>query len=72
MEISDNGPGMDAKVQRRIFEPFYTTKGPGTGLGLSVSYYIITRNHNGSIGVKSQPGKGAAFTVKLPLKRKRP
>ncbi len=69
--LSDNGPGIDFKVQRHIFEPFYTTKGVGmgTGLGLSVSYYIITKTHNGTIDVSSKPGEGAAFTIKLPLAR---
>lgn len=69
--ISDNGPGIDPKIQRHIFEPFYTTKGVGmgTGLGLSVSYYIITKTHNGTIDVSSSPGKGAVFTINLPLGR---
>ena len=51
IEIEDNGPGMDKDTSKRIFEPFFTTKpvGVGTGLGLSVSYFIITENHNGSI-----------------------
>lgn len=71
MMISDNGPGIDPKVQRHIFEPFYTTKGVGmgTGLGLSVSYYIVTKTHSGTIDVSSSPGKGAVFTIKLPLVR---
>jgi PAS domain S-box-containing protein len=69
--ISDNGPGIDPGIQRHIFEPFYTTKGVGmgTGLGLSVSYYIITKTHDGTIDVTSNPGKGAVFTIKLPLVR---
>jgi PAS domain S-box-containing protein len=69
VEIEDNGPGMDESTQRRIFEPFFTTKavGVGTGLGLSVSYAIITNNHHGSIEVVSQPGEGALFVIKLPI-----
>ncbi len=69
--ISDNGPGIDPQVKRHIFEPFYTTKGVGmgTGLGLSVSYYIVTKTHNGTIDVSSKPGEGAVFTIKLPLVR---
>jgi PAS domain S-box-containing protein len=68
LEIEDTGPGMDELTQRRIFEPFFTTKpiGIGTGLGLSVSYYIITEQHKGSISVDSEPGKGARFIIKLP------
>jgi|GEM_PF-1360163 len=70
IEISDNGPGIPHETQKRIFEPFYTTKktGEGTGLGLSVSYYIVTNNHKGSITVRSQEGDGAAFIVKLPFR----
>ncbi len=69
VEIRDNGPGMDEAVRKRIFEPFYTTKGGrgGTGLGLSVSYFIITDNHNGSMAVESESGKGARFIIHLPI-----
>lgn len=69
IEIEDNGPGMDDATRKRAFEPFFTTKrvGVGTGLGLSVSYFIITENHNGSMTVDSKPGKGARFTITLPL-----
>lgn len=69
VEIQDNGPGMDAKVRKRVFEPFYTTKSGegGTGPGLSVSYFIITDNHHGSMTVDSEPGKGARFIIRLPV-----
>jgi signal transduction histidine kinase len=69
IEIADNGPGMDEDVRRRVFEPFFTTKavGSGTGLGLAVSYFIITSNHRGTIDVEAQPGKGAKFIIRLPL-----
>ncbi len=69
MEIEDNGPGMDPAVKKRIFEPFFTTKpvGIGTGLGLSVSYFIITENHKGTFHVVSHPGKGSRFIIRLPL-----
>jgi PAS domain S-box-containing protein len=69
IEIADTGPGMDEQTKRRIFEPFYTTKpiGVGTGLGLSVSYYIITEQHKGMITVDSAPGQGARFTIRLPV-----
>ena len=71
MEIEDNGPGMSEEVRKRVFEPFFTTKavGVGTGLGLSVSYFIITENHAGSMGVKSSPGNGTCFTLCLPIKK---
>jgi PAS domain S-box-containing protein len=69
IEVQDNGPGMDEETQRRIFEPFFTTKGvdEGTGLGLSVSYFIITEQHKGSIAVFSSPGKGTCFVIRLPM-----
>jgi len=68
IEVSDNGPGITDVVMARMFEPFYTTKpvGSGTGLGLSVSYMIITQNHNGVFDVESDEGKGTTFSIKLP------
>ncbi len=71
IEIEDNGPGMDEETRKRVFEPFFTTKpaGVGTGLGLSVSYFIITENHNGEMAVESQPGSGSNFIVRLPIRR---
>ena len=71
VEIEDNGPGIDEATRRRVFEPFFTTKevGVGTGLGLSVSYFIIVENHGGSLKVESDPGKGAKFVVCLPIER---
>jgi signal transduction histidine kinase len=71
VEIEDNGPGMDEGTRRRVFEPFFTTKpvGTGTGLGLSVSYFIITQNHGGAMEVLSRPGTGTTFVIQLPLKR---
>lgn len=67
MEIEDNGPGMDEKTRKHIFDPFFTTKpvGVGTGLGLSVSYFIITENHQGEMTVESSPGAGAKFIIRL-------
>lgn len=69
LQVSDNGPGMEPETRRRIFEPFFTTKPPGvgTGLGLSVSYFIITQNHGGEFIVESTPGRGTSFTIKLPI-----
>ena len=71
IEVLDNGPGMDEKTLKRIFEPFFTTKdvGVGTGLGLSVSYFIVTEQHNGRLSVTSKPGQGACFSIRLPLIR---
>nr|WP_319491979.1 PAS domain S-box protein [uncultured Desulfobacter sp.] len=69
MEIQDNGPGMDENTQSRVFEPFFTTKpvGIGTGLGLSVSYFIITQNHRGTMDVVSSLNQGSNFIIRLPL-----
>ena len=71
IEIEDNGPGMDEQTRKRVFEPFFTTKpvGLGTGLGLSVSYFIITKNHGGEMAVESQAGHGAKFIIRLPSER---
>ncbi|WP_022664168.1 PAS domain-containing sensor histidine kinase [Desulfospira joergensenii] len=69
IEIEDNGVGMDKATSKKIFEPFFTTKPPGvgTGLGLSVSYFIITENHKGTMDVISQPGRGTNFIICLPI-----
>ncbi|AYC34180.1 PAS domain S-box protein [Pseudomonas cavernae] len=69
IQVEDNGIGMSERVRKRIFEPFFTTKevGQGTGLGLSVSYFIITNNHKGQMEVQSQLGQGTCFTLRLPL-----
>ena len=70
IEIGNNGPEMDDEIKRRVFEPFYTTKpvGVGTGLGLSVSYFIIKENHGGDLFVESEPGQGVKFVIILPEK----
>ena len=69
IEFTDTGCGIPQENLDKIFDPFFTTKevGRGTGLGLAVSYGIIAR-HRGTIEVKSNPGKGTTFIVRLPLK----
>ena len=68
VEITDDGPGIPEDLQARVFEPFYTTKGvgAGVGLGLDVSYRIVVGRHGGDIRVVSQPGD-TRFQVRLPL-----
>ncbi|MEM1054205.1 MAG: ATP-binding protein [Bacteroidota bacterium] len=70
IRIEDSGPGISPEVAARIFEPFFTTKptGEGTGLGLSMSYDIVTHGHGGSLTVESVPGEGATFIVRLPIR----
>jgi len=65
IEVADTGPGVLASERDRIFNPFYTTKAEGTGLGLSVSYGII-RDHRGLVDVQSEPGKGTTFVLAFP------
>ncbi|WP_409318377.1 ATP-binding protein [Pseudomonas sp. KCJK9016] len=74
IQVEDNGIGMSENVRKRTFEPFFTTKeiGQGTGLGLSVSYFIITNNHKGQMEVQSTPGQGTCFTLRLPLAQPAP
>ncbi len=68
IEIEDNGPGIPDEIKKRVFEPFFTTKevGVGTGLGLSVSFFIVTKNHGGTIDFESSTGVGTRFIVRLP------
>ena len=67
--VKDNGGGIPEELKKKIFEPFFTTKptGQGTGLGLSLSYEIVTLGHHGKMYVDSEKGEGASFTVVLPV-----
>jgi signal transduction histidine kinase len=67
--ISDTGSGIPQSQLEKIFNPFYTTKKRGTGLGLAVSYGIV-QAHEGLIAVNSQPGRGTSFRVRLPTLKK--
>ena len=69
IQISDTGRGMSEQIKTRIFDPFFTTKevGKGTGQGLNIAYQIIVEKHRGTITVDSELGKGAKFTIRLPL-----
>ncbi|MBD2552821.1 AAA family ATPase [Limnothrix sp. FACHB-708] len=68
--IRDNGKGMNAEVQSRIFDHLFTTKsvGKGTGLGLAIAQQIVVDKHSGSLTVESEPGQGAEFRIQLPVK----
>lgn len=69
IKVRDNGTGIPEKVKNRIFDPFFTTKpaGEGTGLGLSLSYDIIVKGHNGQLEVNSEEGSFTEFVITLPL-----
>ncbi|MDZ8025374.1 MAG: ATP-binding protein [Nostoc sp. DedQUE11] len=71
IEIADNGRGMLPEVQKRVFDPFFTTKpvGKGTGLGMSISYQIITEKHQGRLSCISSPGAGAKFIIEIPIQQ---
>ncbi|BAY91007.1 MULTISPECIES: PAS domain S-box protein [unclassified Tolypothrix] len=70
--IADNGAGIPDNIKQRIFDPFFTTKpvGKGTGMGLAISYQIITKKHGGSLECTSQPGQGTKFVITIPLTQK--
>ncbi|HMI31119.1 MAG TPA: ATP-binding protein [Candidatus Limnocylindrales bacterium] len=67
LTVEDNGPGLPAEAMRRLFEPSFTTKAEGHGIGLPASYRII-QNHGGKISAQNVPGSGARFTIMLPSK----
>jgi PAS domain S-box-containing protein len=65
ISVADDGPGIDPAVAHKIFDPYFTTKATGTGLGLATAHSIV-RRHSGHISVESQPSRGATFQVHLP------
>lgn len=69
--LRDNGSGIPESIQARLFDPFFTTKpiGKGTGMGLSISYQIVTEKHGGTLVCTSEEGMGTAFTITLPLQQ---
>ncbi|GBE92295.1 ATP-binding protein [Nostoc cycadae] len=69
--IADNGTGMPEQVKNRIFDPFFTTKpvGKGTGMGMAISYQIITEKHHGKLDCFSTPGQGTEFRIQIPVKQ---
>jgi len=69
VNVKDNGTGIPQKAIDKIFQPFFTTKptGQGTGLGLSLSYDIVTKGHGGEIKVETKEGEYTAFSVILPV-----
>jgi len=68
--IADNGTGIPQEVQSRLFDPFFTTKpvGKGTGMGLSISYQIITEKHGGTLQCISSSGQGTKFVITIPIR----
>ena len=72
--LSDNGEGISEEVRSHIFDPFFTTKpiGEGTGMGLAISYQIVTERHGGSITCQSALGKGTTFTIQIPQQQAKP
>lgn len=69
--ISDNGIGVSKSVCKHIFDPFFTTKaiGKGTGMGMSISYQIVTEKHGGKLDCFSLPGEGTEFTIEIPVQK---
>jgi signal transduction histidine kinase len=69
IKIADNGIGISEVIGSKIFDPFFTTKvvGKGMGLGLAISYQIITCKHSGKLYYNSTPGQGTEFVIELPI-----
>jgi two-component system, NtrC family, sensor kinase len=72
IEIADNGSGIPKSIQKQIFNPFFTTKpaGKGTGMGMAISYQIITEKHGGKLECFSISGEGAKFAIQIPIQQK--
>lgn len=70
ISITDNGAGIPEEIQQKIFNPFFTTKpvGKGTGMGMAISYQIVTERHQGKLICSSQAGKGTNFRIQIPIK----
>jgi two-component system, NtrC family, sensor kinase len=70
IRLADNGTGIPKAIQAQIFDPFFTTKavGQGTGMGMSISYQIITDKHGGQLTCNSTPGQGSEFVIQIPLR----
>ena len=66
LELDDDGPGMEPEHVSRIFDPFFSTKETGSGLGLPLTHQVIAE-HGGSIACTSTPGQGTTFTIRLPV-----
>jgi signal transduction histidine kinase len=71
VEFADTGPGISPKAMHSIFNPYYTTKPRGTGLGLPITNRIV-KAHRGRIELRNQETGGAIFTIRLPLQQERP
>ena len=69
VDVSDNGPGIDPRDRDRLFEPYFTRKAGGTGLGLTIVNTIVT-DHNGFVRVKDREGGGATFTLEFPVRKR--
>ena len=69
ISIIDNGPGIEKDIQKKLYDPFFTTKevGKGTGLGMAISYQIIVEKHGGSLNCLSELDRGTEFEIKIPI-----
>lgn len=71
IRIRDNGPGIPEEIRSQILDPFFTTKevGKGTGMGMSISYQIVTEKHGGQLTFSSKVGQGTEFCITLPIRQ---